>query len=74
VTERAHALTATANRIVLDTIASALDHVAGLERVVNDDPVLVRLAQHAAREDGRLRGDVLTLIASRPRGCLRAYL
>lgn len=72
--ERAHALTAVANRIVLDTVEGALDHIAGFERVASDDPVLARLAQHAAREDRRLRGDLMTLIASRPNGALRAYL
>lgn len=72
--ERAHALTAAANQIVLHTVESALDHVADLNRVASDDPVLARLARHATREDQRLRGDVLMLIASRPHGALRAYL
>jgi radical SAM superfamily enzyme YgiQ (UPF0313 family) len=72
--ERAHALTAAANRILLDIIENALDHVCSLEYVPREDAVLERLAQVAVSEDHRLRGSILSLIASRPFGALQAYL
>jgi anaerobic magnesium-protoporphyrin IX monomethyl ester cyclase len=71
---RVHALTAVSNQIVLDTLESALNHVAGLSEVASDDPVLTQLARHAISEDRRLRNDVVRLIASRPNGALRAYM
>jgi anaerobic magnesium-protoporphyrin IX monomethyl ester cyclase len=63
--ERARSLTAVANQVVLDTLASALDHVESLAGVGGGDPVLAVLAAHHAAEDARLHEDLAALTARR---------
>jgi radical SAM superfamily enzyme YgiQ (UPF0313 family) len=63
---RARTLTALANRLVLDVLEAALDHVERQATTVErNDPVLAGLADHHAVEDRRLRADLAALTTSR---------
>ncbi len=59
-------ITSVSNRIALDAIQSALDHVERLPTVDASDPVLAGLRDHHTRQDRRIREDVATVLARRP--------
>ena len=64
--ECAWSLTALSNRVVLDTVESALDELESREYVQSDDPVLAALAAHHADADDQLQIDLAALATRRP--------
>jgi anaerobic magnesium-protoporphyrin IX monomethyl ester cyclase len=63
---RAQQLTAVANRIVLDTIETAVDDLERQEESVSDSTTLATLTALHAAEDARLQSDVARLARGRP--------
>lgn len=64
--KRVKSMVAISNRIVLDTIESAVDYVETEGTVNLDDPVLASLKNHHSAEDKRLREDLVVLLETRP--------
>lgn len=63
---RAKQVTAVANRIVLDTIETAVDELEGQEHAEPDSTMLATLTALHAAEDARLQDDVTLLARARP--------
>lgn len=64
--QRAHQLTAVANRIALDTIEAAVDYLCSEHDTASDSSFLATLTALHASEDERLQRDVAGLVENRP--------